>query len=158
MQLEIVGFGEGSGLHGNELLKGLAVVQFGQLRETHSKKFIFFKLRRFPLPKGIQHVGVLPFGCYRRIRLFIEVVLRQKTIQFGEACIVSSQGHIQLLVAIADIHAHHRLDSFSPTFHHKVSGTHRRVDVGQRQDMIPQCRCPFHKVLDGHRAIAQAVI
>ena len=158
MQLEIVRFGKSHGLHGNQLFKGLAVVQFGQLGETHTKKLILFQQVQFSFPEGINHKYLFPIGCRFGIRLLREVVLRQETVQFGEARVVFGQGHIQQFVVVSELHAEHGPHAFSATFHHEIGSTHRRVDVGQRQDGIAKRGGLPDQIRNRHRAIAQAVI
>ena len=92
------------------------------------------------------------------IRLFAEVVLRQETVQLGKARIVFGQGHIEQFVAVAKLYAHDRPYALSLAFHHKVGGTHRRVDVGQRQDSISERGGFIDQVRYRYGAVAQAVI
>ena len=94
MQLEIISIGEGDRLHSDQLFKGCAVVQFGQLGEAHAKELVLFQLCRFPFPERIDYEDVFPIRRDFRIRLFAEVMLCQETIQFGKARVVFGQSDI----------------------------------------------------------------
>ena len=158
MQLEVVRFGKGHGLHGDQLFEGIAVVQFGQLGEAHAEVFVLFQLRRLSFSEGIDDENVFPVRGNFRIRLLVEVMLCQETVQLGEACVVFGQGHIQQLVAVAELHAHDGSDALSLTFHHEINGTHGRVDVGQRQDGIAERGGLSDQVRHRHCAVTEAVI
>ena len=138
VQLEVVRFGKGHGLHGDEFFEGLAVVQLGQLGEAHAEEFVRFQLCRLSSPEGIDHENVFPVRREFRIGLFREVVMRQETVQLGETYVVFGQGHIQQLVAVAELHAYHWPNALPLAFHHEIGGTHGRVDVGQGQDGIAE--------------------
>ena len=101
---------------------------------------------------------MFPVGCNFRIGLLAEIVLRQETVQFGETRVVFGQSHIQQFVTIAKLHAHDRLHALFLAFHHEIGGTHRCVDVGQRQNGIAECGGLADQIRNRHRAVAQAVI
>ena len=113
---------------------------------------------RFPFPEGINHEDIFPIGSRFGIRVLVEVVLRQETVQLGEALVVFGQGHIEQLVAVTELHTHDGPNAFPLTFRHKVSDAHGRVNVGQRQDGIAEDGGLADQIRYRHRAVAQAVI
>ena len=158
VQLKVGLFRESDGLHGYQFFERIAGKHLGQLGEAHAKVFIRFQLVLTAFPEGIDHEDIIPFGCQLGIGLFGEVMLGQKTVQFGEAGIVFGQGHIEQLVAVAHLHTHDGPDALFLTFKHEVGHTHRRVDVGQWQGRITHCSGFFDQVRNRQRPVAQAVI
>ena len=158
VQFEVGLFSKGDGLHGHELLERIAGEHLGQLREAHAKVFIRFQLVWPTLSEGVDDEDLLPFGRHLGIGLLGEVMLGQETVQLGETLVVFGQGHIEQFVAVAHLYAHNGPDTFLLAFEHEVGGTHRRVDVGQRQDGIAHRGGLTDQVRNRHRAVAQAVI